>query len=476
MLYQHRSKHPWIAIEIGGETSREIGGGISGKDRERHEDNEHCVLRGANRVFAVDFFFSRHKTEHHPLLALFVLFILTLGCSATSLVNRPQPTAESTRPLVPTFTATMTVVREVVIITPPVNGTPGVIIVPPNVDPESVIPFTFTPTETPTPSQTPTSTSTPSPTPGATSTETQTGTVTGTATGTSTATSTVTPTETPTETPTPTPTLTSTPSLTPTPTPFVLVDGGVVSLRIGPGVEYPPIAQLGPSVPVAITGQTPDGAWFQLCCVNGSSVWIAAGNVIIGNDSSQAPLVVTGPAPSPTPTSPPTQTPTSTFTPTATPPPFQIWLGPEYSGTDNALLSIWIKLSVSTADGPPAEGYFLHAEFKANNSQEVFERYNTLGDVVSRNYYEWNRPVGARGRRQFNYKFEYRPATPTPEPVATFAATPTAILNPLQAIGDGTWTIWVVDGEGRQLSESISFVTNTGNRNREMWIHLIRTY
>lgn len=447
----------------------------------------------------------RKKQEHQPLLALIALVILTLGCSASSLVTRPLPTATVNQredrdvALIPTFTPTPTVVQEVVIVTPPSEGQPGVIIVAPGTDPEDVIPFTatptltFTPTETPTP--TPTETATPTNTGTATNTGTPTHTPTETATSTDTATSTPTPTNTFTPTDTPTPTNTS----TPTPTPFVIVDGGAVSLRTGPGVQYPLVAQLGPSVPVAITGQDPSGKWFQLCCVNEQSVWIAAGNVLIGNDSSQAPLVLTGAAPTPTDTGTPTMTPTVTPTFTATPAPFQIWRGPEYSVNTNPLLSIWVKLSEHAPDGPPAEGYFLKAIFIDNDyltapgrnigaienlilaevpSTDIFPRQNTLGDVVSRNFYEWNRPEGNRGRREFNYKFEYRPETPTPTPtpLPPFTVTSVPNLRPHDFIGNGVWIIWVVDGEGNQLSESIRFVTSPNNNSRDIWIHWIKRY
>ncbi|MCB0087135.1 MAG: hypothetical protein KDE54_04420, partial [Caldilineaceae bacterium] len=175
------------------------------------------------------------------LLPLAGFFLLTLGCSAASLVSRATPTPLPTRVLLPTFTATATVLQQIVIVTPPSDSTPGVIIVQPGVNPDSVLPFTSTPTDTGTPTDTAT------PTPGS-----------PTATGT--------PTPTPTDTPTGTPTFTETPTATgtntATPTPYIVVENGLVSLRSGPGVEYPLVAQLGPSVPVAITGQDPTGSWY----------------------------------------------------------------------------------------------------------------------------------------------------------------------------------------------------------------------
>jgi hypothetical protein len=167
-------------------------------------------------------------------LAFLVLLLTTFGCSAANLLETQVATPIPTRTLLPTFTPTPASVQAIIIVTPPLNGTPGVIIVPPGVDPQQVIPIPPTPLP---PLVTP---------------------------PTETATPTETPTPTPTETPTPTPTL--------TPTPYVVVDSGYVALRNGPSVEFPLVAQLGPQIPIAIVGQSPDGGWLQLCCVNGTSV------------------------------------------------------------------------------------------------------------------------------------------------------------------------------------------------------------
>ena len=388
------------------------------------------------------------------LLPLAGFFLLTLGCSAASLVSRATPTPLPTRVLLPTFTATATVLQQIVIVTPPSDSTPGVIIVQPGVNPDSVLPFTSTPTDTGTPTDTAT------PTPGS-----------PTATGT--------PTPTPTDTPTGTPTFTETPTATgtntATPTPYIVVENGLVSLRSGPGVEYPLVAQLGPSVPVAITGQDPTGSWYEICCVDGQSVWIAAGSVLVQNNAHTAPLAVTGPAPTPTDTGTPTLTPTASGTPTPTPPPLLIWRGPEYSPTDNKFLTIWIEITAGTFDGPPVPGYIVRAEYQAANSLEVFPRPNALGDVPSKSQLEWNWFPQNENARQYNLKYEYKPAPPlvttiTPPPFPI----PTATFDALGAIGTGRWTYWLEDDQGNIVTEKMIFDTNPGNPRREIWIHWIK--
>lgn len=370
---------------------------------------------------------------------------------------------EPTRNLVPTFTPTPVPDEQILVITPPADGRPGVIIVPPDTSPESVLPSTLTPT--PTPTETPTETPTPPVIP-----PTETPTITPSPTETLTAT----PTHT--DTSTATPTDTATPTVTPTGTPFVVVQDGLVSLRSGPGVQYPLVAQLGPSVPVPIVGQNTTGDWYQVCCLEGQSVWVSAGSVLVGNDAQGAPLVVTGPAPTPTDTGTPTPTGTPTFTPTSTPNPFYIWRGPEFSPTNNPFLSIWVLLTGGSPEGPPLAGYRMEAEFRPANATaeaNTFDRPNTLGQVYSTNTVEWNRFPEAEGARQFNYKYEYKP--PTPQPVGPGFPVPTeTVVPPLEAIGTGTWRVWMVDGDGTRVTDTVEFQTSPGNQNREVWIHWVR--
>ena len=218
-----------------------------------------------------------HRRRRRFWFAMLVLLAATLGCSAVDLFERPTPTPLPTRPLAPTFTPTPESLQGVIIVTPPFQGTPGVIIVPPGTNPSSLIPLP--PTETPTPVPTElaavaTASAIASNTPLATDTETST------------------PTITPTETPSPTPSM--------TPTPFIMVESGLVALRSGAGVEFPLVAQLGPNIPIAVTGQNPEGNWYQLCCVNGAEVWVAAAHVKVVNDPRTVRLLVPGTPPSPT--------------------------------------------------------------------------------------------------------------------------------------------------------------------------------
>jgi hypothetical protein len=93
-------------------------------------------------------------------LAIAYLALIGLGCSAADLLERervPPPPEEVAVELQPTFTPSPVPVQTLVIVTPPADGRPGVIIVPPGMDPSSVLPVM--------PTEPPTSTFTPEPPP-----------------------------------------------------------------------------------------------------------------------------------------------------------------------------------------------------------------------------------------------------------------------------------------------------------------------
>lgn len=430
------------------------------------------------------------KIPPPPWIVLTLLMLASLGCAAGDIFARPTPTPPPTRVSAPTFTPTPDFIQGIIVVTPPSQGTPGVIVIPPGVDPRSVIPIPETPTLTITPTPLPTETAEPTPTITATE-DTAEGTPTTlviiapTADATATAISSAiaadaTPTtfispilvptvQIATETPIPTPTATATielPTSTPTvtPTPFILVTTGLVSLRSGPGPEYPLVAQLGPNIPVAITGQNPEGTWYEICCVNGGPVWVAKAHVQTVNDASQALLILSGAPPSPTPTGTTTATPTITPTPTATPYGFQVVEGPLFFPSGNEMLTIWAKISVGNGT-VPLPGYFVRVLFRHPADGSTFEsRPNTRGESPSTDTFEYNVPPGpASGNRvQFNYKFEFLPPDPK-------ADDPDSTLT-RASLMDGYWQIYVVDGAGTQLSDAIEFSTLAGSLNREVFV------
>lgn len=353
------------------------------------------------------------------LIPAAVWFLLLVGCSSLGgiEVGMQASTPISTRQPVSTFTPTPDVLKPLIVITPASGGTPGVIILPPNVTPNLIFPPAPTATVTFTPlSETPTYTPVP------------------------------------TETPVPTP--------TPTSTPYVVVESGFVSMRRGPGANYPLVAQLAQDIPVTVVGRNTLSDWLQICCVNGESVWVAASHVRVVNDISQVALLSAEPAPTPT------WTPTPTETPTATPYvyPFERAIGPQFFPTQNEFLTIWVYLFVGepfdNLPDDPAAGYFLEVQFQG------FDRPNTNVELPSFDYFTLSSPPGAGNSVLYNYKYEYQPFNPPRASYPSATATPTL----LTLLGSGQWTVWVKDGAGNRLSEPVSFNTDPFNPNREIYI------
>jgi serine/threonine-protein kinase len=159
-------------------------------------------------------------------------------------------------------------------------------------------------TNSPSPTRTPTTSPTASPTPRATFTATQTRTPAPTATHTPSPTATITP--------SPLPTLTSTPA-----TPIAQVSR-TLTLRLGPGANYPSAGSIEPGTPIEIIGVNDDGSWFQVLHSNGQIAWLAVSAFVETAGNIAALPIAAAPTNTPTDTPPPTSTPTYTPTPTAT--------------------------------------------------------------------------------------------------------------------------------------------------------------
>lgn len=387
-----------------------------------------------------------------------VFALLILGCSAADLVQREQaapPATATLATLLPTFTPSPVPAQTLVIVTPPSEDRPGVIIIPPGMDPNSVLPLL--PTNTPAPPPTPApvmDTATPQPgaptvPPGAEASP-------------AFETTALPPGE-----PAATPRVPSgrVPLIpTATPTPFVAVAAGLVALRTGPAIDYPLLAQLGPGIPVAIIGRNEDASWLEICCISGNTVWVVAAHVVVNNDVSGVPVSFAAPPPVPTATPLPTETPTPTVTPTPTRMPFERAIGPQFFPTSNEYITIWAKLYIGVSPyEQPAQGYYLTVLF------EGFERPNALGPNASRNVFEFSAPPGSGNRVQYNYKYEFRPPDP-----ATLNSNAGAPWTRLQLIGTGTWIVYVSDGAGNRLSEEVTFTTAPSNPNREIYLGWVR--
>jgi serine/threonine protein kinase len=165
-----------------------------------------------------------------------------------------------------------------------------------------------------------------------TDTEIPTDTPTHTLTDTPTSTFTDIPTFTPTDTSTSTVTDTPIPTDTPTPSVAQLTTQRNLSVRSGPGTQYPVEGELAAGENLEILGISEDGSWYKVLLADGREAWIVTTTVFVAaagplselriadaptSTPSDTPTSTTTDTPSNTPTNTPTRT--STATPTLTP-------------------------------------------------------------------------------------------------------------------------------------------------------------
>jgi len=137
-------------------------------------------------------------------------------------------------------------------------------------------------------------------------------------------------------------------------------------------------------------------------------------------------------------------------------------------------LTIWVKLfhGPNPPSDPelhvPIEGFFLEVLF------EGFDRPNTNDEVASADQFSHRLPTDRIlfpefPRTKFNYKYEYLPSRDPNNPEHA-----NETLKDL--IGNGTWTIYIKDGAGNQLSDPVEFITAPNNPNREIYIAWVKNY
>ncbi|MEZ4671760.1 MAG: serine/threonine protein kinase [Anaerolineae bacterium] len=130
------------------------------------------------------------------------------------------------------------------------------------------------------------------------------------------------PTPLPSDTPTATATPTSTPTVTSTPTPATPLAQALRNtiLRLGPGAQYPKVADVEADTRLVVIGASEDGSWFKVLLDDGSEGWMAFSPVAYSMAGNiQGVPIALAPTDTPTHTLTPTATSTNTVTPSATP-------------------------------------------------------------------------------------------------------------------------------------------------------------
>lgn len=229
------------------------------------------------------------------------------------------------------------------------------------------------------------------------------------------------PSPTPSE-PTPTP-LPPTPTLPPVP--FVRVSSDRVNVRSGPSTAYGLAGQVAAGQQMDIVAKNPAGDWWQVCCVDGSQVWIVGRLVEAQGDLAGVPVAANIAPPPPTATRQPTNTPPP---PTPTVPSYAfIAQGiAEARPSTNPWVTVWGKLYDRTGK-MAVEGRTVRV---ARGGVKVAEAVSTYAEAAPGGW-SWNNP-GLENQFQYNVKVEV-PSAPA-----------------------GVYEVYIVSGD-QQVSEPISF-------------------
>lgn len=200
-----------------------------------------------------------------------------------------------------------------------------------------------------------------------------------------------------------------------------------MNLRSGPGTNFGRVGQVGRGQKLPITGRNQNSSWFQITTPDGKSAWVINDDRWTRSlgDTSVVPVAQNIPTPPPTPRPQPTSKPAPTNTPV---PSFAFQAsGPISSPTSNSFLNIFG--AVQDQGGAWLAGYQLKATRNGGDAG--------LSEPSRPGYSDASNP-GAGDNQHQNMKYEYSD----------------------QSAAD--WEVWLVDGGGTQVSNSIRFSTNPG--------------
>lgn len=232
---------------------------------------------------------------------------------------------------------------------------------------------------------------------------------------------------------------------TPTPesTPFAIPAGDFnVNIRSGPGVDFPRIGRLSVDGSIAVVGRTASGEWWQVCCVDGESGWVWADVVEVRGPLEDVPVPLTVPqGASPATAAPTSAAPTATRPPPAPSPTSAPVFAFVVEGTQafdntNAFVNIFAKI-YKPGDAPVALSGYRMRVLKNGGEVAVLNSTTEMRDSA---------PPGWGNAVKYNVeKFE-------------------------APLDNATWTAYVIDGSGKQVSPEATFHTSGDSLKREFYV------
>ena len=241
------------------------------------------------------------------------------------------------------------------------------------------------------------------------------------------------------------------------------VTEALVNARTGPGTQYGLAGSAEANQTFDIKGKNAAGDWWQVCCVNGQTVWIFgalvnvanAENVAVAQDIPTPPPVAVAPTQAPVAAPTPTQAPAAapTAAPT-TPPPavtdacagiggdgckFKVREGPKFAPNGGNEIKLQLLFIHSGVDGGQPQGSYFVVLVKDGQKLPIGDGVRSIANSSNQ---------GTLGKYNYEYKIGINQI-----PGNTVA---------------GNYTMYVLDGNGERDSQDFGFSIPDGQG--EVWL------
>ena len=256
------------------------------------------------------------------------------------------------------------------------------------------------------------------------------------------------------------PEATATPEPSPTPKAILIVTQDLANVRSGPGTDFGLAGSVNKDQQLDIVAKNAAGDWWQVCCVNGQTVWMFGQlartenveNVPVAEDLPEPVVQVQPPAATPIPQQQPTNTPEP---PTPAPAPaadpcagiggdgckFRVTAGPKFLPNGGGELKLTLAFIHSGIDGGQPQGSYFVVLLKDGQNLNVPDSVRSFDPSIA---------MSESGSGRYNYEYKI--------PLDRLPGNNVA----------GNYTIWVLDGNGERDSKDFSFSVPDGQG--EVWM------
>jgi hypothetical protein len=235
---------------------------------------------------------------------------------------------------------------------------------------------------------------------------------------------------------------TATPTATPEPKPEVVVSNPRVNVRNGPGESFAVLGQVLQGQRLEIVGRDEGREWWQICCFEGQTGWVAGEVVRAEGPLETVALAADLPTPTPDATPTPAAVAAAAVVSESGEFPFDVSEVTTYPFNQDYLR---IGVKVNDADDIPLGGYYLRVVNETTGQQ-------WLSAPTSSGPWRGTAPsAGFADYRHANLLFDTRGKSP---------------------LSGQNFTLWLVDGAGRQLSPTVPY---TQDDDEFRWLYVVWT-